>query len=606
MGKKDKALKRDKQPDSNSRKSSQAEAAFPRPANQVRWSLALSAAILLWASYAPLQLTLTSLFALVPWIVLCATPTPFRRSDYFRLWIAGCLFWLLTLQGIRLAYWPLYAGWFALSLYLAIYIPLFVGITRVAHHHWRIPLWIAAPIVWITLEITRAYFLTGFAGLLLSHSLVRVPLLLQAADQISAYGVGAWVVLTNAVLAQAWLAYRSRTVKSAIPALITGTVVTVGILVYGQIKLSETRELAINNKPLLRMALIQENAPTMFEATEQLRLEAWQRYAQGTKKAVERFEFFDVVVWPESVFTATEPIMLDHSQGELPPELVAAKVSKEQFAKSVQSVNRMFTLKAQALLRAARKPMNESANAETAGVETTRDVYAIVGTDIYDIQPTVLNRYNCAGLIGPNAQLLDSYAKMHLVMFGEYFPFNGFFGLLYQMFGMAPLSVGEGDKTFHINDVRLAPSVCFESMVPHRIASQVRTLTAKGDSPDILVNITNDGWFRGSSMLDHHLACSTLAAIENRRPMVIAANTGISAWIDGSGQVQARGARMSPDQLLAEPYRDSRWGLFQVVGDWPIRMIALLTWLIYVGGLVQQKYFRKDSIAKSSDSTQPA
>jgi hypothetical protein len=63
---------------------------------------------------------------------------------------------------------------------------------------------------------------------------------------------------------------------------------------------------------------------------------------------------------------------------------------------------------------------------------------------------------------------------------------------------------------------------------------------------------------------------------------------------------------MSPDQLLAEPYRDSRWGLFQVVGDWPIRMIALLTWLIYVGGLVQQKYFRKDSIAKSSDSTQPA
>lgn len=606
MGKKDKALKRDKQPDSNSRKSSQAEAALPRPANQVRWSLALSAAILLWASYAPLQLTLTSLFALVPWIVLCAIPAPFRRSDYFRLWIAGCLFWLLTLQGIRLAYWPLYAGWFALSLYLAIYIPLFVGITRVAHHHWRIPLWIAAPIVWMTLEITRAYFLTGFAGLLLSHSLVRVPLLLQAADQISAYGVGALVVLTNAVLAQAWLAYRSRTVKSAIPALLTGTVVTVGILAYGQIKLSETRELATNNKPLLRMALIQENAPTMFEATEQLRQDAWQRYAQGTKKAVERFEFFDVVVWPESVFTATEPIMLDHSQGELPPELAAAKVSKEQLTKSVQSINRMFTLKAQALLRAARKPMNESANAETAGVETTPDVYAIVGTDIYDIQPTILKRYNCAGLIGPNAQLLDSYAKMHLVMFGEYFPFNGFFGLLYQMFGMAPLSVGEGDKTFHINNVRLAPSVCFESMVPHRIASQVRTLTAKGDSPDILVNITNDGWFRGSSMLDHHLACSTLAAIENRRPMVIAANTGISAWIDGSGQVQARGARMSPDQLLAEPYRDSRWGLFQVVGDWPIRMIALLTWLIYVGGLVQQKYFRKDSIAKSSDSTQPA
>lgn len=596
MGKKDKARKRDHQPDSNSQKSSQAKDASSRPPHQVRWSLALSSAILLWSSFAPLQLTITSLFALVPWILLCANPAPFRRSDYFRLWIGGCLFWLLILQGIRLAYWPLYAGWFALSLYLAIYVPLFVGITRVAHHHWRIPLWITAPLVWMALEITRAYFLTGYAGSLLAHSLVRIPLLLQTADQISAYGVGAWVVLSNAVIAQGWLAYRAKSIKQALPAAVTGIVVTTLVLLYGQFKLNETRELAATSKPLLRIALIQENAPTMFEATEQLRQDAWQRYAQGTKKAVDRFESFDVVVWPESVFTATEPIMLDHSQGEIPPELAEAKISKEQFSKSVQSMNRMFTLKAQSLIRAAQKP----------DTTPTRDVYAIVGTDIYDIKPEALKRYNCAGLIGPNAQLLDSYAKTHLVMFGEYFPFNGFFGLLYQMFGMAPLSVGEGDKTFHINEVRLAPSVCFESMVPHRIASQVRFLTAKGDSPDILVNITNDGWFRGSSMLDHHLACSTLAAVENRRPLVIAANTGISAWIDGSGQVLARGPRMSPDQLLAEPYRDSRWGLFQVIGDWPARIIALFIWLIYIGGVVQQKYFRKDTISHSSDSTQPA
>lgn len=615
MGKKDKAPKRIKSPDSKSSNSSQAEAAQPRYANQVRWTLALSSSLLLWTSFAPLQLTVTSLFALVPWLLLCANPSPFRKSDYFRLWIAGCVFWLLILQGIRLAYWPLYAGWIALSLYLAIYVPLFVGITRVAHHHWRIPLWIAAPLAWMTLEITRSYFLTGYAGSLLSHSLVRIPLLLQTADQISVYGVGVWIVLTNSVLTQAWLAYRSRTLTPALPAIVTGAVATIAILLYGQIKLTETRELATKNKPLLRIALIQENAPTMFEATEQLRQDAWQRYAQGTKKAVEQFEFFDVVVWPESVFTATEPIMLDRSQGEVPPELATAKVSKEQLTQSVQSVNRMFTRKAHALLRAARKPEPSAASAEptdrdlttpAASSPETRDVYAIVGTDIYDIQPTVLKRYNCAGLIGPNAQLLDSYAKMHLVMFGEYFPFNGFFGLLYQIFGMAPLSVGESDKTFHVNNVRLAPSVCFESMVPHRISSQVRNLTAKGDSPDILVNITNDGWFRGSSMLDHHLACSILAAIENRRPMVIAANTGISAWIDGSGQVQARGSRMSPDQLLAEPYRDSRWGLFQTLSDWPIRCLALMTWLIYVGGLVQQKYFRKETIAQTSDSTQPA
>lgn len=587
MGKKDKALKREKQLDSNSPKSSQADSATARLANQVGWLFPIVGSLVLWSGFAPLHLTVTSFFALVPWILICHNPAPLRRSDYFRLWIAGWVFWLLILQGIRLAYWPLYAGWFALSLYLAIYVPLFVGLTRVAHHHWRIPVWIAAPLAWLALEITRGYFLTGYAGSLLSHSLVRFPVLLQSADQVSAYGVGAWVVLCNSAIAQGWLAYRSKQVKKTLPVAIACSLITASVIGYGILKLNETRELAANNKPLLRIALIQENAPTMFEATEKLRQDAWQRYAQGTKRAVEKFESFDVVVWPESVFTATEPIMIDNSATEVPPELSSMKISKDQLKQSVQSTNRMFTLKAQSLIRAAQKP--QSAN------ETAHDVYAIVGTDIYDIQPNVLKRYNCAALIGPNAQLLDHYAKMHLVMFGEYFPFNGFFGLLYQMFGMAPLSVGEEEKAFHINDVRLAPSVCFESMVPHRIASQVRTLTAKGDSPDILVNITNDGWFRGSSMLDHHLACSTLVAVENRRPLVIAANTGISAWIDGGGQVITRGGRLVPDQLLAEPYRDSRWGLFQAVGDWPCRIIALAIWLIYVAGVVQQKYFRKEA-----------
>lgn len=603
MGKKDKARKQTSQPEKRSGDSHPTAIATPRVQNQVLWLPALTGSLLLWSSFAPLQLTITSLFALVPWILMCVSPTPFRRSDYFRLWIAGCLFWLLILQGIRLAYWPLYAGWIALSLYLAIYTPLFVGVTRVVHHYWRIPLWIAAPLAWMTLEITRAYFLSGFAGSLLSHSLVRVPLLLQTADHISAYGVGAWIVLINAVLVQSWCAYKTQTLKSATPALLIGITFSACLLWYGQVKIDQAGKIARENKPLLRIALIQENAPTMFEATETLRQEAWQRYAQGTKKAVVRFEFFDLVVWPESVFTATEPIMLDRSQSDVPPELAEANISKGQLTQSVQSTNRMFTLKAQSLLRAA-QPQN------TPSPETSspRDVYAIVGTDIYDIRPTELKRYNCAALIGPNAQLLDSYAKMHLVMFGEYFPFNGFFGILYKLFGMAPLSVGEGDKAFHIGEVKLAPSVCFESMVPHRIASQVQSLTAKGDSPDILVNITNDGWFRGSALLDHHLACSIVTAIENRRPMVIAANTGISAWIDGSGQILARGSRMTADQLLAEPSRDSRWGLFQTVRDWPVRIIALLIGLIYVIGVVQPKYFRKETETTSqfSDSTQPA
>jgi apolipoprotein N-acyltransferase len=107
-------------------------------------------------------------------------------------------------------------------------------------------------------------------------------------------------------------------------------------------------------------------------------------------------------------------------------------------------------------------------------------------------------------------------------------------------------------------------------------------------------------------MLDHHLACSIADTIENRRPMVIAANTGLSAWIDGAGQLRAVGNRMTPDQILAEPYRDSRWGLFQTVGDWPIRICTLVTWLLFLAAWRRQPSQRREDTAIEQPSMQPA
>ena len=93
----------------------------------------------------------------------------------------------------------------------------------------------------------------------------------------------------------------------------------------------------------------------------------------------------------------------------------------------------------------------------------------------------------------------------------------------------------------------------------------------------MLVNITNDSWFRGSSMLDHHLACSLLCAVENRRPLLVAANTGLSANIDGSGRVLQVSDRLRAEAIVAAPQADGRWGLTQAVG-YPLSWLcALLT-----------------------------
>jgi apolipoprotein N-acyltransferase len=85
----------------------------------------------------------------------------------------------------------------------------------------------------------------------------------------------------------------------------------------------------------------------------------------------------------------------------------------------------------------------------------------------------------------------------------------------------------------------------------------------------VLVNLTNDGWFWGSSELDMHLACGVFRAVECRLPFLIAANTGLSAWIDGDGRIVDRGPRHSADTLLAEVRLDSRQSWYLDHGDWP-------------------------------------
>ena len=206
---------------------------------------------------------------------------------------------------------------------------------------------------------------------------------------------------------------------------------------------------------------------------------------------------------------------------------------------------------------------------------------------VYDSER--LRRYNSALWIGPNAQLLERYSKMHLVMFGEYIPLGPVLQWLRDMVGLAGMDAGEEAKSFSLADVRVAPSICFESMMPRVIHQQLRSLRAKGQSPDVLINITNDSWFRGSSMLDHHLACSLLCAVENRRPLLVAANTGLSASIDSCGRVLQVTDRLRAEAIVAEPKRDGRWGLAQAVG-YPLSWLcALLTIVALVAAARRQR-----------------
>ena len=92
---------------------------------------------------------------------------------------------------------------------------------------------------------------------------------------------------------------------------------------------------------------------------------------------------------------------------------------------------------------------------------------------------------------------------------------------------------------FEYGKWRMAPIICFEDTVPHLVRGIVAAGSAHDTDKhvDLLVNLTNDGWFHGSSELDQHLITSMFRAVECRTPLVRAVNTGISEIIDGDGAI---------------------------------------------------------------------
>ena len=110
-------------------------------------------------------------------------------------------------------------------------------------------------------------------------------------------------------------------------------------------------------------------------------------------------------------------------------------------------------------------------------------------------------------------------------------------------------------------------------------------LRAKGEEPQVLVNLTNDGWFWGSAELDMHLACAVFRAVECRKPFLIAANTGFSAVIDSDGRIVKQGPRRDTDVLVERIELDNRHSPYLAIGDLPAGLCLLAACGLVVVGI---------------------
>lgn len=554
---------------------------------------ALLGSLLLWASFPPFDLWPIAWLAPVPWLWLIRQPKLTGWKPYLQIWLAGFVHWLLMLQGIRLAHPALYGGWLALSAYLAIYLVLFIAIARTAVHPLRWPLWLAAPVVFVGLELLRGHLISGFSSGLLAHTQISQPVLLQIADLGGAYTLSFVMMLVAAVITQLlpprWFGspvdQPVRLIRERVLPLSLAIGAVAFTLGYGTYRLQQLPPPA--NRPPLKVALIQGSLDTKFDQEFQERVNTtFAHYGKLTRDTVAQNPNIDMVVWPESMFVIPE-----FQAEEVPlvavPDPDKLKLNRELFGEMRKSFTSTL-----ADATAAMNPTPEPRSLGATAVLPARGTWFLFGTttlmfDLLDPELRPSRNYNVALLANPEGTIAERYNKMHGVMFGEYIPVAD---LLPRLGDMTPIgagmSTGNAPTTMHVKGYSLAPNICFESTVPHLIREQVVALEKANQRPiDAIVNITNDGWFWGSSILDLHFRGSVFRAVENRKPVLIAANTGFSAHIDGNGRVLQQGPRRAPGPLVVNLVADGRSSLYHLWGDASAWICAWLTWGIAVYGV---------------------
>jgi apolipoprotein N-acyltransferase len=140
--------------------------------------------------------------------------------------------------------------------------------------------------------------------------------------------------------------------------------------------------------------------------------------------------------------------------------------------------------------------------------------------------------YNSAFLVGPDATVWGRYDKIHLVPFGEYIPLHRLLFFLDKLVvGIGDFRSGETYTVMAVPQGRFAVLICFEVIFPELVRHFAR------HGAQFLANITNDAWFGYSPASYQHLSMVVFRAVENRLPIVRAANTGISAVIDPTGRL---------------------------------------------------------------------
>ena len=401
---------------------------------------------------------------------------------------------------------------------------------------------VAAPFLWVAVELARTR-ITAFPWELLGYAQTGNFALTRVATFTGVYGLSFEIVLVNSVFAAALLVAKKRR-----KALLAAACAAVVILQTGQ--WLAPPPVAMDHTALL----VQPNIPVQTG-------EMWTKeYFQSTLRDLTAISLhpagekdgqrYDLIVWPESPspFYTNDPLFRD-AVSELARQsgtwVVAGSIG---------------------ITPAMHATMNATVNAtvnnggESSGGQSSQI-------------------FNSAALVSPQGEWVGRYDKVHLVPFGEYLPFPQVFAFA----GGLTKEVGEFQRgasrtPLDAGGQRLGMFICYESIFP----DEVRQGPLQG--AQVLVNISNDGWYGDSGAWKQHLQQTQMRAIENGRWLLAATNTGMTASVDPYGRIVAATPRKVRTALAAPYALSSSTSFYTRHGDW----FAYLCAIISAGALVMR------------------
>lgn len=196
---------------------------------------------------------------------------------------------------------------------------------------------------------------------------------------------------------------------------------------------------------------------------------------------------------------------------------------------------------------------------EIWGLAAATKTPLIVGSDTFTGEEV----FNSAYLVSEKGELQAQYDKIYLVPFGEYVPLKRIFFFAGKMVPeISDFSAGTNYEPFVVDGEKISINICFEVVFPQLS----REFCNRGAT--LLSTITNDAWFGRTAAPYQHFAMSVMRAIENRRYLVRAANTGISGFVDPYGRILHKTDIFVPAAIVGDIRWISERTFYTRFGDW--------------------------------------